>query len=122
MWSKPEQVPLRRDEVGGNLFYWLIGHRHPGGKNVVLASMRNVGRCRGDVKGVQQVGNTHRLLSTNAPHAGGSARSSVEGAVIASERRGRLGWSHLLDNRKARGSGEVGRSCAYWHGRPRRAV
>ena len=45
------------------------------------------------------MGKTHKLLSTNTLHAGGSARSSVEASVMGVERRGRLGWLTGRGNR-----------------------
>ena len=54
---------------------------------LVQAFMWNMGTCRPDVKGEIQVGSPHKDESTDAGHRGGAARSSVEGAVMAVERR-----------------------------------
>ena len=48
----------------------------------------NLGTCRLDAKGAIQVGTTHKNLSTDASHRGGSTRSSVEASVMEVERRG----------------------------------
>jgi hypothetical protein len=64
------------------------GTRLGGGVTPDQALVRNVGTCRPDAKGDIQVGDPGEDLSTNAGHRGGAARSRVEGAVMALDRRG----------------------------------
>ena len=78
---------LRREGSGGYPVYCPDGIRHRGSVKLVQAFMWNMGTCRPDVKGEIQVGSPHKDESTDAGHRGGAARSSVEGAVMAVERR-----------------------------------
>lgn len=74
--------------MGGALKSGLRGIRLEGGVNPDQALARNVGTCRRDVKGTIQVGQPGEEQSTDARHRDRAARSSVDGAVMASERRG----------------------------------
>jgi hypothetical protein len=74
--------------LGGDLKTGPSGTRLEGGVNLDQALSRNVGTCRRDVKGEDQVGSSHEVLSTDARHRGRTARSSEEGPVMGLERRG----------------------------------
>ena len=74
--------------LGGGLKTGPSGTRLEGGVNLGQALSRNVGTCRCDVKGEDQVGNPREILSTDARHRGRTARSSDEGPVMGLERRG----------------------------------
>ena len=65
----------------------LGGVRHRGGGSLIPARTWNVGTCRPDGKGSDQVGGPHEIVRTEAGHRGGGARSSVE----PGERRGSKG-------------------------------
>ena len=78
---------LHREGSGGYPAYCPGGIRHRGGVKLGQAFMWNMGTCRPDVKGEIQVGSPHKDESTDAGHRGGATRSSVEGAVMAVERR-----------------------------------
>lgn len=95
---------LRREESGGYPVYCPDGIRYRGGVKLVQAFMRNMGTCRFDVKGEIQVGSPHKNESTDAGHRGGTARSSVEGAVMAVEPRGSVIQLSFEDNRVPGGS------------------
>ncbi len=74
--------------LGGDLKTGPGGTRLGGGVNLDQALSRNVGTCRPDVKGEDQVGNPREILSTDAGHRGRTVRSSDEGPVMGLERRG----------------------------------
>jgi hypothetical protein len=74
--------------LGGDLKTGPSGTRLEGGVNLGQALSRNVGTCRCDVKGEDQVGNPREILSTDARHRGRTVRSSDEGPVMGLERRG----------------------------------
>jgi hypothetical protein len=74
--------------LGGDLKTGPSGTRLEGGVNLEQALSWNVGTCRRDVKGEDQVGSPHEILSTDAWHRVRTARSSEEGPVMGLERRG----------------------------------
>ncbi len=74
--------------LGGDLKTGPSGTRLEGGVNLDQALSWNVGTCRLDVKGADQVGSPRKILSTDARHRGRTARSSEEGPVMGLERRG----------------------------------
>ncbi len=57
---------------------------------MIQAFVWNLGTSRFDAKGVIQVGNTHKNLSTNAKHWDGRSRSSDEASVMEVEQRGSI--------------------------------
>jgi len=73
---------------GGVLKSGPGGIRLEGGVNLIQALARNVGTCRPDVKGADQVGSPRKILSTDAGHRGRTARSRVEGSVMELDQRG----------------------------------
>lgn len=73
---------------GGDLKPGPRGIRLEGGVNLDQALIRNVGTCRSDVKGASRAGDPRKALSTDAEHRDRTARSRVEGAVMALDRRG----------------------------------
>ena len=74
--------------VGGVLKPGPHGIRLIGGVNLGQALARNERTCRPDAKGAGRVGRPREALSTDAGHRGRTARSRVEGAVMALDRRG----------------------------------
>ncbi len=68
--------------------YCLSGGWYIGSVILFQALVWNLGTCRLDAKGAIQVGITHKNLSTDAGHRGGSTRSSAEAFVMEVERRG----------------------------------
>ena len=69
----------------------LVGIRHGGGERAIRALVWNVGTCHFDAKGKTQ-GELPKCESTNAKYRDGATCSSVEGAVMALERRGCPIW------------------------------
>jgi len=76
-----------RDQLGGGPEACPFGIRHISGAKPDQALVWNVRTCRSDAKGDVQAEN-RKGQSTDAGHRGGAARSRVEGAVMASDRRG----------------------------------
>lgn len=74
--------------AGGVLKPGPRGIRLEGGVNVDQALMRNRRTCRPDAKGDGRAGDPCETQSTDAGHRGRMARSRVEGAVMALDRRG----------------------------------
>ena len=74
--------------LSGDLKPGSGGTRLEGGVNLGQALARNVGTCRSDAKGASRVGDPRKALSTETGHRGRIARSRVEGAVMALDRRG----------------------------------
>jgi hypothetical protein len=74
--------------VGGALKTGLRALRLEDGVTPDQALSWNVGTCRLDVKVTVQVGLPDKALGTDARHRGRAARSRVEGAVTALDRRG----------------------------------
>ena len=77
-----------RDQFGGGPEACPSGIRHIGGAKPDQALVWNVRTCSSDVKGDRPSGEHRKGQSTDAGHRGGAARSRVEGAVMASDRRG----------------------------------
>lgn len=82
------KVSPARQKLGGNLTYCPVGDRHGGGVTLIQALIRNLGTCRADVKGKNQVEGLHKMQSTEAAHRGGSACSREERIVMILDRRG----------------------------------
>ena len=83
--------------------YWPCNVRHRGSASLVRALTLNCGnlRLRCKEKGTSQIGEAE---STNAQPRGGATRSSVEVAVTAMERRGRVVQSEGVANCESRRS------------------
>ena len=83
--------------------YWPCDVRHRGSARLVLALTLNCGnlRLRCKEKGTSPIGEAD---STNAQPRGGATRSSVEVAVMATERRGRVVQSEGFTNCASRRS------------------
>jgi hypothetical protein len=64
------------------------GTRLIGGVNLDQALTWNGRTCRSDAKGTEQAGGPREVQCTDAEHRGRTARSRVEGAVMALDRRG----------------------------------
>lgn len=75
--------------VGGVLKPGPRGIRLEGGVNMDQACMWNRRTCRSDAKEDGRAGDPRKAQSTDAEHRGRTARSRVEGAVMARDRRGR---------------------------------
>ena len=73
---------------GGDLKTGPCGVRLVGGVNLDQALSGNVGTCRFDAKGASRAGDPRQALSADARHRGRTARSRVEGAVMALDQRG----------------------------------
>lgn len=74
--------------LGGVLEPGPDGIRLKGGVKLDQALARNGRTCRPDAKGKDQVGNPCKVRCTDAGHGGRTARSRVEGAVMALDQRG----------------------------------
>jgi hypothetical protein len=74
--------------AGGALETGPCGVRLEGGVNSDQALTWNRRTCRPDAKGDGRAGDPREALSTDAGHRGRTARSRVEGAVMALDRRG----------------------------------
>lgn len=74
--------------VGGVLKTGPRGIRLEGGVNPDQALLRNRRTCRPDAKEDGQLGSPQETQSTDAGHRGRTARSRVEGAVMALDQRG----------------------------------
>ena len=74
--------------LGGVLKPGPDGIRLKGGVNLNQALVWNGRTCRPDAKGAGRVGGPCETRSTNAGHRGRTARSRVEGVVMALDRRG----------------------------------
>jgi hypothetical protein len=73
---------------GGVLKPGPDGIRLIGGVNLDQALTRNGRTCRSDVKRTDRAGSPREVQSIDAGHRGRTARSRVEGAVMALDRRG----------------------------------
>jgi hypothetical protein len=74
--------------LGGVLKTGPDGIRLKGGVNLDQALTWNGRTCRPDAKGFGQVGGPRETRDTDTGHRGRTARSRVEGAVMALDRRG----------------------------------
>lgn len=90
--------------AGGALKTGPCGVRLEGGVTLDQAFARNRRTCRSDVKGEDREGSPLKAERTDAEHRGGTARSRVEGAVMALDRRGRDVQPTSLVNRFAGGA------------------
>ncbi|MCP4599082.1 MAG: hypothetical protein GY847_00830 [Proteobacteria bacterium] len=88
MRSKPELDGRSGISLSGAPKPGSFGLRHEGGASPNQAFTWNMGTCRCDAKGDVQAGGPRKDQSTDARHRGGVARSRVEGAVMALDRRG----------------------------------
>ena len=95
MTSKPG-VDVSPGSAWREPVYWPCGVRHRGSAISIQALVWNCGnlrlRCKG--KGTSRVG---KADNTDAQSRGGATRSSVEGAVMVLERRGRVieSWAQV---------------------------
>lgn len=85
-WGRPANCPT--------------GVRHEGGVTLDQALTKNTGTCRSDTKGEIQVASRCKDQSTDAEHRDGNARSRVEGAVMAPDRRGVVIRLYAVNNLK----------------------
>ena len=74
--------------TGGALKTGPCGVRLEGGVTLEQALAWNRRTCRPDAKGDGQAGHPREAQNTNAGHRGRTARSRVEGAVMALDQRG----------------------------------
>ena len=81
--------------------YWVGGVRQRDGANSILALVRNCKNLHCDAK---EDGQEKKIeaLSTDARCGGGPVCSSDEAAVMAAERRGRIGLLNSASTRKGR--------------------